>query len=82
MHAHDHIHQSYRLNEPRFATLPNIMKAKKKPFVKMTAEELNVDLTSKLTVVEVVEPPVRKGGGKVESVQELVDKLKTEAGVL
>jgi electron transfer flavoprotein beta subunit len=58
------------------------MKAKKKPFVKMTAEDLNVDLSSLLNIIEVVEPPVRKGGRKVESVQELVDKLKTEAGVI
>jgi electron transfer flavoprotein beta subunit len=58
------------------------MKAKKKPFVKMTAEELEVDLTSLLKIVEVVEPPVRKGGRKVESVTELVEKLKSEAGVI
>ncbi|KAL3898013.1 MAG: hypothetical protein SGCHY_003022 [Lobulomycetales sp.] len=71
-----------RLNEPRFATLPNIMKAKKKPYVKMTPEELEVSLESRLKVLKMEEPPARKGGFKVESVQELVEKLKTEAGVL
>jgi len=58
------------------------MKAKKKPFAKLSADELKVDLQSLLTVVEVVEPAARKGGKKVESVQELVDKLKNEANVI
>lgn len=58
------------------------MKAKKKPFVKMTPEELQVDTKSLLKVIEVVDPPARKGGRKVESVDELIDKLKTEAGVI
>ncbi|KAJ3203204.1 hypothetical protein HK099_001587, partial [Clydaea vesicula] len=59
-----------RLNEPRFATLPAIMKAKKKPLAKLTAEELGVDLTSKLQTIEVSEPPKRQGGTKVNSVEE------------
>ena len=70
-----------RLNEPRYAALPNIMKAKKKPLDTMSADDLGVDFTPRLTVVKVVEPPKREGGGKVESVDELVDKLKNEAKV-
>lgn len=70
-----------RLNEPRYAALPNIMKAKKKPLDTMTADDLGVDFTPRLTVVKVVEPPKREGGGKVESVDELIDKLKNEAKV-
>jgi electron transfer flavoprotein beta subunit len=65
-----------RLNTPRYATLPNIMKAKKKPLTKMSAKDLGVDLTPRQTVVEVVEPPKRQGGGKVESAEELVNKIK------
>lgn len=65
-----------RLNEPRYATLPNIMKAKKKPLVKKTPEELGVDLSARQEVISVEEPPVRKGGQKVETVEELVKKLK------
>ncbi|PBK95617.1 electron transfer flavo protein, beta subunit [Armillaria gallica] len=68
-----------RLNEPRYASLPNIMKAKKKPVEKLKAEDLGVDLTPRLETVKVAEPPKRVGGGKVESVDELVTKLK-EAG--
>ncbi|KAJ3414915.1 hypothetical protein HDV05_005864 [Chytridiales sp. JEL 0842] len=71
-----------RLNEPRYATLPNIMKAKKKPLKKLTPAELGVDITSKLQVLEVSEPPKRVGGKKVESVDELIEKLKNEAKVL
>ncbi|KAJ7302185.1 hypothetical protein DFH08DRAFT_905705 [Mycena albidolilacea] len=68
-----------RLNEPRYASLPNIMKAKKKPVEKLTAAELGVDFTPRLETLKVTEPPTRVGGGKVESVDELVAKLK-EAG--
>ena len=71
-----------RLNEPRYASLPNIMKAKKKPIDKKSPEDYGVDITPRLTTQQVVEPPVRKAGIKVESVQELVDKLKNEAGVI
>jgi electron transfer flavoprotein beta subunit len=71
-----------RLNEPRYATLPNIMKAKKKPLTKLTAEELGVSLESNLEILNVSEPPKRQGGKKVESVDELLSKLKDEAGVI
>ncbi|CAN5199392.1 electron transfer flavoprotein subunit beta/FixA family protein [soil metagenome] len=71
-----------RLNEPRYASLPNIMKAKKKPIAETTAAELGVELKPRLTVVKVSEPPPRRGGRKVANVAELVDKLKNEAGVL
>jgi len=71
-----------RLNEPRYASLPNIMKAKKKPIVTMTPEELGVDPTPRLVTLKVEEPPKRGGGVKVGSVAELVDKLKTEARVI
>ena len=65
-----------RLNEPRYASLPNIMKAKKKPIEKLTAQDLGVDLTPRLETLKVTEPPKRVGGGKVETVDELVAKLK------
>jgi len=71
-----------RLNEPRYASLPNIMKAKKKPLDVVTPEALGVDVTPRLKVLKVAEPPKRQGGGKVGSVQELVDKLKNEAKVI
>ncbi len=71
-----------RLNEPRYASLPNIMKAKKKPLDVVTPEELGVDMTPTLEVISVEPPPERKGGIKVESVEELVDKLKNEAKVI
>jgi len=71
-----------RLNEPRYASLPNIMKAKKKPIAETTPEAYGVDLTPRLEIVKTVEPPSRKAGLKVKSVAELVDKLKTEAGVI
>ena len=71
-----------RLNEPRYATLPNIMKAKKKKVDTIKAEDLGVDLAPHNEVVEVFEPPPRKEGIMVESVDELVDKLKNEAGVV
>ncbi len=65
-----------RLNTPRYATLPNIMKAKKKPLTKITPKDLDVDLTPRQEVIKVVEPPKRQGGGKVASVEELVEKIK------
>ncbi|WP_112875078.1 electron transfer flavoprotein subunit beta/FixA family protein [Paracoccus endophyticus] len=70
-----------RLNEPRYASLPNIMKAKKKPLEETTAADLGVDVTPRLTVVKTAEPAGRKAGVKVGSVDELVAKLK-EAGVV
>ena len=71
-----------RLNEPRYASLPNIMKAKKKPIDELTPEDLGVDVTPRLETLKVDEPPKREAGVMVESVAELVDKLKNEAGVL
>jgi electron transfer flavoprotein beta subunit len=71
-----------RLNEPRYASLPNIMKAKKKPLDETSAETLGVDITPRLKVLKTVEPAGRSAGIKVGSVAELVSKLKTEAGVL
>ena len=71
-----------RLNEPRYASLPNIMKAKKKPIEEMTPADLGIDPTPRLTVVKVIEPPKRQAGIKVETVAELVDKLKNEAKVI
>jgi electron transfer flavoprotein beta subunit len=71
-----------RLNQPRYASLPNIMKAKKKPIDTKTAADFGVDTTPRLEVVTTVEPPKRQAGAKVASVAELVDKLKNEAGVL
>ncbi|XP_022665555.1 electron transfer flavoprotein subunit beta-like [Varroa jacobsoni] len=65
-----------RLNEPRYATLPNIMKAKKKPLEKLTAKDLGVDLSARIKVISVAEPPVREAGAKVESVDEMLSKLK------
>jgi len=71
-----------RLNEPRYATLPNLMKAKKKPMEVLDAGDLGVDLAPRLQVLKVEEPPARAGGKKVDSVDDLVDKLKNEAKVL
>ncbi|KQS64767.1 electron transfer flavoprotein subunit beta [Rhizobium sp. Leaf371] len=71
-----------RLNEPRYASLPNIMKAKKKPLDKKTPADFGVDTAPRLTVLKTEEPAGRKAGIKVGSVAELVDKLKNEAGVL
>jgi electron transfer flavoprotein beta subunit len=71
-----------RLNEPRYASLPNIMKAKKKPIDEKTPEDLGVDITPRLKTVTVTEPPGRDAGIKVESVAELVDKLHNEVGVI
>ena len=71
-----------RLNEPRYATLPNIMKAKKKPIETLTPEALGVDARPRLTTLKVSEPPTRKAGRKVASVAELVELLKSEAKVI
>ena len=71
-----------RLNEPRYASLPNIMKAKKKQIDEYSPEDLGVDAAPRLMTLRVDEPPPRKGGGKVADVAELVEKLKNEAGVI
>lgn len=71
-----------RLNEPRYASLPNIMKAKKKPLDKKTPGDFGVDTAPRLKVLKTEEPSGRKAGVRVRSVAELVEKLKTEAGVL
>jgi electron transfer flavoprotein beta subunit len=71
-----------RLNEPRYASLPNIMKAKRKPIDVLTPEELGVDPTPRHTILEVVEPSKRQAGARVTSVQELVEKLRSEAKVI
>lgn len=71
-----------RLNEPRYASLPNIMKARRKEITKTTAEALGVDITPVLEIVETRPPAARQGGIKVETIEELVGKLKNEAGVL
>ena len=71
-----------RLNEPRYASLPNIMKAKKKPLDEKTAADFSADMKPRLKVLKTEEPGGRKAGIKVKSVAELVDKLKNEAGVL
>ena len=71
-----------RLNEPRYATLPNIMKAKKKPLDIIKPDALGIDVTPRLATLKVVEPPRRKGGGKVADAKELVSKLRNEAKVI
>ena len=71
-----------RLNEPRYATLPNIMKAKKKPLTTTNPATLNVDVTPRLATLKVTEPAKRKGGGRVADVKELVAKLRNEAKVI
>ena len=71
-----------RLNEPRYASLPNIMKARKKPIETMKPADLGVDAAPRLTVLKVEEPPKRQAGKKVGSVAELVDKLRNEAKVI
>uniref|UniRef100_A0A4D5R9P4 Electron transfer flavoprotein subunit beta n=1 Tax=Scolopendra viridis TaxID=118503 RepID=A0A4D5R9P4_SCOVI len=70
-----------RLNEPRYATLPNIMKAKKKPLDKKKVSDIGVDVKPRIQILSVEDPPVREAGTKVESVDELIEKLKT-AGVI
>jgi len=71
-----------RLNEPRYASLPNIMKAKKKQIDQISVADLGVDVTPRLKTLKVEDPPKREGGRKVADVAELVDKLKNEAGVI
>ncbi|WP_297495065.1 electron transfer flavoprotein subunit beta/FixA family protein [Acidocella sp.] len=71
-----------RLNEPRYASLPNIMKARKKPIDILKPADLNVDVTPRLTIISVAEPPGRKAGIKVADVATLVDKLRNEAKVI
>ncbi len=71
-----------RLNEPRYASLPNIMKAKKKPLDSLTVDDLGVDITPRLTIVKVEEPAAREAGIRVADVKELVKKLKNEAKVI
>ena len=71
-----------RLNEPRYASLPNIMKAKKKPIEQLIAKDLGVDILNRIQQLKVEEPPKRKGGIKVANVAELVNKLKNEAKVI
>jgi electron transfer flavoprotein beta subunit len=71
-----------RLNEPRYASLPNIMKAKKKPIDEKTTDALGIDITPRLKVLKTAEPSGRKAGLKVKTVAELLDKLRNEAGVL
>ena len=71
-----------RLNEPRYASLPNIMKAKKKPIDQMAPADLSVDIAPRLTTLKVVEPPKREAGVMVEDVAQLIDKLQNEAKVI
>ena len=71
-----------RLNEPRYASLPNIMKAKKKPIEQLMAKDLGIDISNRIQQIKIEEPPKRKGGIKVSSVAELVSKLKNEAKVI
>ena len=71
-----------RLNEPRYASLPNIMKAKKKSIEEFSPDDLGVDVTPRIKTLRVDDPPPREGGRKVSSVSELVDKLKNEVGVI
>jgi electron transfer flavoprotein beta subunit len=71
-----------RLNEPRYASLPNIMKAKKKPIDEKTPDAYGVDVAPRLEVLKTTEPAGRKAGVKVKTVGELIDKLKNEVGVL
>ena len=71
-----------RLNEPRYASLPNIMKAKKKPIEQLVAKDLGLDISNRIQQLKVEEPPKRKGGVKVANVAELVSKLKNEAKVI
>ena len=71
-----------RLNEPRYASLPNIMKAKKKEITEKTPEDLNITIEQNLEIIKVSEPAQREAGVKVETVDELVDKLKNEVGVI
>ena len=71
-----------RLNEPRYASLPNIMKAKRKPLEELSLDELNVNVENKVSTLKVESPPERQEGVKVETVEQLVDKLRNEAKVI
>ena len=71
-----------RLNEPRYASLPNIMKAKRKPLEELSLDELNINVENKVTTLKVESPPERQEGVKVENVEQLVDKLRNEAKVI
>jgi electron transfer flavoprotein beta subunit len=71
-----------RLNEPRYVTLPNIMKAKKKPLDIFKPEDLSVDIAPRITTIKVAEPPTRSAGVMVADIKTLVDKLKNEAKVI
>ncbi len=71
-----------RLNEPRYASLPNIMKAKKKPIEEKKPEDFGIDISPRLTTLKVIEPPKREAGVMLESIPQLVDKLKNEANVI
>lgn len=71
-----------RLNEPRYASLPNIMKAKKKPINQIKVEELKIDIKQRLDILKVEEPSKRQSGIMLKTIEELVDKLKNEAGVI
>ena len=71
-----------RLNEPRYASLPNIMKARRKEIEVLTPDDLGIDVTPRVTVLEVTEPPARNAGVRVQSAEELIDKLKNEVKVL
>ena len=71
-----------RLNEPRYASLPNIMKAKRKPIDEMKVEELNIDIEPRLEILKVEEPKSREAGIMVKSVDEMIEKLKNEAKVI
>lgn len=71
-----------RLNEPRYATLPNIMKAKRQPITKFTVPELGVDISPRTTILSMTEPSARKAGIKVDSVDQLIEKLRNEAKVI
>jgi len=71
-----------RLNEPRYASLPNIMKAKKKEILEMNISEIGVDIKNRLEVLKVAEPAIRSGGRKVENVDELIEVLKNDVGVI
>ena len=71
-----------RLNEPRYASLPNIMKAKKKPIDQKSPEDFGINVSPRVNILKVIEPPKRQAGIKVESIEELVEKLKSEAGVI
>ena len=70
-----------RLNEPRYASLPNIMKAKSKPIANKTPQDYGVDVTPRLSTLKVTEPPKRSAGIKVKTVDELVEKLKTAGAI-